>query len=100
MRVRVIADLVAVGVFAFDDVGIAVGFDAYDEEAGRDVLLFEDAQNLRRPGRIGAVVESKREEFGIWPAHAVNAPGKRELGDGFVGENVVGSIVLKSARAA
>src|SRR5690348_8039655 len=100
MGVSVIADFVAVGVFAFDDVGVAVGFDADDEKARGNALFFEDAENLRRPGGIGAIVESERDEFGIGAAHAVDAPGERELGDGFVGENVVGGIVLKSARAA
>ena len=52
-----IADLVALGDYAFYDVGRCLAVLADDKEGGLDVLAFQDIKDLRRPDRIRPVVE-------------------------------------------
>ena len=57
----VVADVVALGDFALHQPRRHLGVRADDEERGRHVLGLEDVEDLRRPLRIGAVIEGQRD---------------------------------------
>ena len=58
---RVVADLVALRHLPADDVGVAQRLAPEQEERGGHVLAGEDVEDLRRPRRVGAVVERQRD---------------------------------------
>ena len=60
MGIGVVADFMALGHHPLHEAGIGLGIAADDEEGGRHMLGLEDVENLRRPFRIGAVVEGQR----------------------------------------
>ena len=64
MGVGVIADIVALGEDPSHEIGIGLRVLADDEEARANVLLLQDIENLRRPVRIGTVVEGECELAG------------------------------------
>ena len=64
MGVGVIANIVALGEYPSHEIGIGLRVLADDEEARANVLLLQDIENLRRPVRIGTVVESECELAG------------------------------------
>src|ERR687892_2287015 len=60
MRERVVADLVAVADEHADDIRVACGLAADDEERRRDTLPAEQSRDPGRPVRVGPVVERER----------------------------------------
>src|SRR5690349_8238685 len=64
MRERVIPDFVAFIDDAPHEIGISLSVLADYEERRRDLFLFEDVENGRRPTRIGTIVEREREQTG------------------------------------
>ena len=99
MRVRVIADFVAVVVLALEDFRIFAGLHADDEERSRNVFLFQDVENLRRPARIGTVV--KRDgEFFLCRAKLVDVVREWDRVVIFVGEKIGLGVVGEAALAA
>ena len=92
MRVGVVADFVAVGVFALQDFGIFAGLYADHEKCGGNVFLFEDVEDLRRPARVGAIVKRDRQ-FLFGRADLVDVVGKRDRFVIFVGEKIGGGVV-------
>ena len=54
----VVPDLMSLAVDAVGHVGKLVGLNPDQEKSGRSLLAFEHIQNLGRPLRIGAIVES------------------------------------------
>jgi len=52
-------DLVAGGQFGPDEFGMSGRLRPHDEEGGRDAVAAQDVEDLRRPLRVGAVVEGE-----------------------------------------
>ena len=71
MGVGVIADIVALGEDPSHEIGIGLRVLADDEEARANVLLLQDIENLRRPVRIGTVVEGECELAGVAPVRSM-----------------------------
>ena len=63
MRIGVVADLMAFGVFAVNDTGIIIGVDTHHEKRGRDALCLQDVENARRVVGMGTVVKRQAENF-------------------------------------
>ena len=61
MIIGVIPDLVSFGDDPPNEIGIALRVHADEEKRGLDLRRFEDVENLRRPFRVGAVVERERD---------------------------------------
>ena len=76
MRECVVADFVAHRIFALHDAGIEVRGFTDHEKRGGGLFLFQNVENLRRPGGIGAIVKRKRDFF-RGGAHFLDSPGER-----------------------
>src|SRR2546421_19067 len=73
-----VADVVAVGDDAPDEVWVLLPVLADDEEGGGHVLALEYVENARRPSRVGAVVERECDEAGPI-ARALDDVARRRL---------------------
>jgi hypothetical protein len=69
VREGVVAELVAVTGEPANEIGMTRSFAADEEERARDVLATQDRRDLRRPARVGAVVEGESDP-----------PARRRLG--------------------
>src|ERR1700733_4433809 len=91
----VIAEKVAGGVNAADQVGTLLDEVADEEERGADVVLSQQVEEARRPGVVGAVVigesefrgigagdESVAEDLRLGPKRSVGAASGSEAGGG------------------
>src|ERR1700722_5372072 len=99
MSESVIAYIVSGLIFVSDDFRILAGGFANDKERGRNVFLFQDFQDLRGPGVIGAVVKGEGE-LGFGSAHLLDTPGKRIGLVRLIVDHVAAGIVIDGAAAA
>ena len=60
MRKCVIADLMALGDDAPQQIRISLAILADHKESRRHIFFFKNVEDCRRPGRIRAIVEGKR----------------------------------------
>ena len=65
VREGVVADLVAFAVDPLHGGDVVFGLLADHEEGSDDVVLLEDVEDLRRPGRVGTVVKAEGDLFGV-----------------------------------
>src|ERR1700722_17441286 len=99
MGESVVSDVVAGLIFVANDFRKLASRFTDDEEGGRNILLFQNIQDLRSPSFVGAIVEGKGE-LGWRGAHLLDAPGERIGLIGLVVDDVTGGIVIDGAAAA
>lgn len=90
------ADLVPLVDHAFDQVRVAGGHGAGDEEDGVRVVFLQDVEDLRGPLRVGAVVEGEDEPV-LGHAHAGLAPAAG-VDDGTALEDLLGHVIGGGGR--
>ncbi len=95
MRVGVIADLVALGIDALDQVGATLGVLADQKERCRHVFAFEDVENLWGPHRVGTIVESQRDHVVRIVAPAIDHIAARRFLDLIVGDEADVGVVVQ-----
>src|SRR5215469_5833158 len=99
MRISVVADFVALVIFAAKKLRPPVGVPADDEESCLYILLFQNVQNLGRPGWIRPVIESQRQFF-LGSANLFDVVGERIRVVRFAGNQIALRIVSETPMAA
>jgi len=87
MKIGVIADFVAFGILALQNIRPAVRRIANDEENCRGIFVLEDVEDFRGPAGIGSVVEGKND-FLVGVANLIDIEGKRNFVIRLVGEEI------------
>src|SRR5215467_16352453 len=99
MRISVVADFVALVIFAAKKLRPPVGIPADDEESCLYIFLFQNVQNLGRPGWVRSVIESDGQFF-LGRANLLDVVGKRVRVVGFAGNQIALRIVGETPMAA
>src|SRR6185503_2229538 len=98
MRVRVVANFVTFVNQAAHQVRIGLSVLSDNKECSRNVFLFENIENCRRPPRIGAIIKGQRDKSGVI-SFTLNYVGRRDGDEVFVFDVTIGIIYLKIAPA-
>ncbi len=98
MRKGMVADFVALGIFAFQDIRRAVGLFSDDKKYSGGFLLFQHVQDFRSPAGIRAVVE-RQYQLVLGGADLLDVVRKREGVVLFAGKQVGGLVVSEGAAA-